>query len=264
MFITDIVKKKKNTTEKEEEISFSSYGEAHRLKQDLEKLKELERNEYKVSFKNDNDDDDGGDDEEREEEALHHTTRSERRRRSSLALRNGSVFYSNGTSGCSSHSQKERKQSSVSIQPLVEKEKGEKNELSALTTLDADTVRWMNRRKTVTGPLAALYNYQTTLASALPYKPIFKGLDTADEGEIALTDIEDVIKKLSHPMNGEERLFDDPKAILKFFREMDTDGGGTVSFGEFSIGAYEARRCDVSVSPNNSSQHPSQHLSLHP
>ena len=97
----------------------------------------------------------------------------------------------------------------------AEEAEEEENEFAALSTLDAHTVKWLNRRKALTGPRAALYKYHTTLANALPYKAIFKGLDTADEGDIELGDIEDVIKKLSTPRPGEPPLFDDPKAILQ-------------------------------------------------
>ena len=52
-----------------------------------------------------------------------------------------------------------------------------------------------------------------------------------------MSDLEDLIRKLcSQPSGNGEPLFDNPKAILEFFRQMDTDGGGTVDFGEFAIG----------------------------
>ena len=259
MFIADNIKtKKKNLAAPQDEISFSSYGEAHRLKQDLEKLNEQERaSEQKIFYHGGEDDggDDDGDDDDREgNSALQRPTRSERHRRSSLALRSGSIFVNKKGSSFSQKERIGRRRGAISVHPLGgtqgrdrkppkssnpidDGHDDEKNELAALSTLDAHTVRWLNRRKTVKGPLAAFYKYQTTLANALPYKPIFRGLDTADEGDIELADIEDVIKKLSKPPRpGEERLFDDPKAILNFFREMDTDGGGTVDFGEFAIG----------------------------
>ena len=120
----------------------------------------------------------------------------------------------------------------------AEEDEEVRNEFAALSSLDSETVRWMNKHMVMKGPRAQLYRYHTTLAAGLPYKAIFAGLDTADAGDIELSDLEDLIKKLcSQPSGeGEAPLFDDPKAILEFFRQMDTDGGGTVDFGEFAVG----------------------------
>jgi hypothetical protein len=186
------------------------------------------------------------------------------------------------------------------------------NGFAALSLLSGDTVRWLNKRKVVKGPRAHMYRYHTTLANALPYRPVFSGLDTAGEGDIELTDIEEVIRKVrcpgtvftcssllvrsrprafphsslslsfsatavhtqargaaalrqpqSHPTGSNPppfhhiplyptsqfHLTSPPlftslssssllSAAAQFFREMDTDGGGTVDFGEFAIGAF--------------------------
>ena len=45
-----------------------------------------------------------------------------------------------------------------------------------------------------------------------------------------------MIQKLSQGKPGEPQLFDNPREILDFFLQMDTDGGGTVDFCEFAIG----------------------------
>ena len=73
------------------------------------------------------------------------------------------------------------------------------NGFAALSLLSGDTVRWLNKRKVVKGPRAHMYRYHTTLANALPYRPVFSGLDTAGEGDIELTDIEEVIRKVRCP-----------------------------------------------------------------
>jgi len=73
------------------------------------------------------------------------------------------------------------------------------NGFAALSLLSGDTVRWLNKRKVVKGPRAHMYRYHTTLANALPYRPVFSGLDTAGEGDIELTDIEEVIRKVPCP-----------------------------------------------------------------
>ena len=49
------------------------------------------------------------------------------------------------------------------------------NEYGVLSSLPPNTVKWMNARKKTTGPLAPFYKYHSTLASALPFKPVFKG-----------------------------------------------------------------------------------------
>ena len=70
------------------------------------------------------------------------------------------------------------------------------DEYAALSQLSGNTVRWLNKRKVVKGPRAHLYRYHTTLANAMPYRPVFIGLDTAGEGDIELSDIEEVIRKV--------------------------------------------------------------------
>ena len=134
----------------------------------------------------DNDDDQ---DEERDNLRLTASQRTARRharnRRSQMALINGSIIF---------HQKREQghyaiaKAKAIRLHQAhdhsslaIDDETGEANgdakgnEYGVLSSLPPTTVKWMNARKKTSGPLAPFYKYHSTLASALPFKPVFKG-----------------------------------------------------------------------------------------
>ena len=68
------------------------------------------------------------------------------------------------------------------------------------------------------------------------FLPIFQGLDNNNTGRISLTEIAGAVTYLSKPSNGQKPIFQNPKIIMKFFHDLDTENCGSVNFSEFALG----------------------------
>ena len=113
--------------------------------------------------------------------------RHARNRRSQMTLINGSIVFHQkrpqGHFAIAKAKAKAKRFNQANVHSSVgdDEQTGEatgdikENEYGVLSSLPPTTVKWMNARKKTTGPLAPFYKYHSTLASALPFKPVFKG-----------------------------------------------------------------------------------------
>lgn len=95
--------------------------------------------------------------------------------------------------------------------------------------LPPETIKWMAKRRP--GHLAGgRAQALVTPSRALQLKQIFRGLDFDGSGEISLEEMQDAIRYVAESdpsMNATK--------INNFFASMDTDGNGSIDFGEFLI-----------------------------
>jgi len=95
----------------------------------------------------------------------------------------------------------------------------------SVSFLDPYTIAWMNKRRPgKIGSQAAL----VTPSKALQLKSIFQGLDFDGSGEISLEEMQEAIKYV-----GETDASMNVDKINAFFVAMDTDGNGSIDYGEF-------------------------------
>lgn len=119
-------------------------------------------------------------------------------------------------------------------------EEEEEDENAAVSFLEPDTVRWMNKRRarskvTFDGTtVASDAKPLVTPSQAIYLRSIFKGLDYDNMGHISLAELSAAVKYVSKKSDG--KIFSDPDKIITFFKDMDIDGNGNVDLNEFLIG----------------------------
>ena len=107
----------------------------------------------------------------------------------------------------------------------VEEKEAEDDENAAVSFLDPNTVRWMNKRrakskKTFDGKVVASdAKPLVTPSQALYLRSIFKGLDYDNQGEISLSELSAAVRYVSRKSDG--RIFHEPEKIIGFFKAMD-------------------------------------------
>ena len=80
---------------------------------------------------------------------------------------------------------------------------------------------------------------------------MFEGLNNHNNGKVLLKDIEGAINHLSGYSRGQKPIFRDPKAIIRFFRDMDTTESGGLNFRQFSLGVLRSLRHMFTVLAKN-------------
>jgi hypothetical protein len=111
----------------------------------------------------------------------------------------------------------------------VEEDTDKEDEVK-MSFLDPYTISWMNKRRpgTIAGTRAQAL---ITPSRALQLREIFRGLDFDGSGEISLDEMQEALKYV-----GETDPSMDVDSICRFFVEMDTDGNGSIDYGEFVAG----------------------------
>jgi len=122
----------------------------------------------------------------------------------------------------------------------VKEEEEEEDENAAVSFLEPNTVRWMNKRRakskvTFDGTVVASdAKPLVTPSQAIYLRSIFKGLDYDNMGHISLAELSAAVRYVSKKSEG--KIFSDPDKIISFFKDMDIDGNGNVDLNEFLIG----------------------------
>lgn len=103
----------------------------------------------------------------------------------------------------------------------------------AVTFLNHDTVRWMNKRRTHKGSSMAAH---VLPSRAVQLREIFKNLDFDNSGSIDIVEMKQAVQFVSaQDKTSSDPLFKDPKKLTDFFSSMDINNDGTVDFNEFLI-----------------------------
>jgi hypothetical protein len=115
---------------------------------------------------------------------------------------------------------------------------------SSISFLNADSVRWMNKRQPASRAGAGC---RVLPSKALQLKSIFEGLDYSERGNIDIEDLQEAIFYVSSQAKREnqEPVFENPAKLVQFFKSMDINGDGTVDFNKFLIAMTSQTKDDV-------------------
>lgn len=134
---------------------------------------------------------------------------------------------------------------STSEKAMIEVEKSAL--AKAVTFLNSDTIRWMNKRHAHKGNSMAAH---VLPSRALQLREIFKNLDYDHSGSIDINEMREAVQYVSalESTNGpmSDPIFKDPKKLVEFFTSMDINNDGTVDFNEFLIAMTSDSNSDIS------------------